>query len=131
MLFWFVLCAVAFGFFLIDWFRRFTSRGVEFVPKLPGPQSKFLFGNIFEFGDDPLHCISNFIEKYGLICQYWYYSEPVVLIADANLVEYVLSTNSSNYVKERDMFVADIVGNGLLVSQGEFWRKQRKIMVSR
>ena len=90
------------------------------MPKLPGPQSKFMFGNTFEFGDDPLHCISNFIEKYGLICQYWYYSEPVVLIADANLVEYVLSTNSSNYVKERDMFVADIVGNGLLVSKESF-----------
>ena len=52
-----------------------------------------------------------------------------MIVSDVEFVEHVLSTNSSNYAKERDEFLTQLVGNGLLVSQGDFWRKQRKLLM--
>jgi len=43
-------------------------------------------------------------------------------------IEYVLQTNQQNYRKGRDYAVMkSSLGNGLLVSEGAFWRRQRRL----
>jgi cytochrome P450 len=45
-------------------------------------------------------------------------------------IEYVLSTNAKNFIKSRSVrspFFQRLVGNGLLTSEGEFWRRQRRL----
>ncbi len=56
---------------------------------------------------------------------YWYY-----LLADPAAIEYVLHTNQKNYRKP-DMFnnsVSLLAGNGILSSEGDFWRRQRRLI---
>jgi cytochrome P450 len=50
-------------------------------------------------------------------------------LADPRLVEHVLVTHSRNYVKQTrgyDM-LRKVLGNGLVTSEGEFWKRQRRI----
>lgn len=45
-------------------------------------------------------------------------------------IEQVLSTNAKNFIKSRSLrspFFRRLVGNGLLTSEGEFWRRQRRL----
>jgi cytochrome P450 len=45
-------------------------------------------------------------------------------------IEYVMSTNAKNFVKSISLhsnFFQRLVGNGLLTSEGEFWRRQRRL----
>jgi cytochrome P450 len=45
-------------------------------------------------------------------------------------IEYVLSTNARNFVKARSLrspFFQRLVGNGLLTSEGEVWKRQRRL----
>lgn len=55
--------------------------------------------------------------------------DPVVVIADPAFVKTVLNTNSSHYDKERDPVITAVIGHGLLLANGEPWKRQRKIMV--
>lgn len=44
------------------------------------------------------------------------------------LIEYVLQVNSRNYLRGRSYRVLrEAAGNGLFVSEGEFWRRQRRL----
>jgi cytochrome P450 len=47
-----------------------------------------------------------------------------------NDIEYVLSTNAKNFIKSmslRSNFFHRLLGNGLLTSEGDFWRRQRRL----
>lgn len=51
------------------------------------------------------------------------------ILGEPRLVEHVLVTNSRNYVKQTrgyDM-LRKVLGNGLVTSEGEFWKRQRRI----
>jgi cytochrome P450 len=45
-------------------------------------------------------------------------------------IEYVLVTNAKNFIKSRSLrtpFFQRLVGNGLLTSEGEVWKRQRRL----
>jgi hypothetical protein len=96
---------------------------------LPGPRPVWFFGNTLELRSNTLATYERWHARYGNVLVYFYFREAVVLVSDASMVEEVFAARANIWSKERDRFVSDIVGNGLLVSQGEFWRKQRKLMV--
>jgi len=76
-----------------------------------------------ELAEDTLVSIEKVAQKYGGeegVCRYFYFTQPIVLLSNPKWVQYVLSDNAHNYEKESDPFLTDIVGNGLLVSQGAF-----------
>ena len=53
-----------------------------------------------------------------------------VLVNEPDFIEHILVTNHRNYVKghlTRQM-LEPALGNGLLISEGEFWRRQRRIV---
>ena len=54
----------------------------------------------------------------------------VVFIRDATFAEYVLQKNQKNYTKSKiqTQDLAKYVGKGLLTSEGEHWKKQRKLI---
>ena len=53
-----------------------------------------------------------------------------VLINEPAFIEHILVANHQNYVKSRlaRQILRPVLGNGLLISEGEFWRRQRRIM---
>src|SRR5438309_2036411 len=51
-----------------------------------------------------------------------------VLISSPELVRHVLVDNAANYWKGRAlMMMRRVVGNGLLTSEGDFWKRQRRL----
>lgn len=81
--------------------------------------------------DDSFPIVADYIAKYGDICLI----KPVlranntILINDPDAVKSILVKNHENYKKgpgfER---VKMLLGNGIIVSDGAFWRKQRRMI---
>ncbi|MCG9971550.1 cytochrome P450 [Christiangramia crocea] len=57
-------------------------------------------------------------------------ARSVIFSRDAGLLEYVLQKNQKNYIKSeiQTKDLAKYVGKGLLTSDGDHWRKQRKLI---
>jgi cytochrome P450 len=54
--------------------------------------------------------------------------QPIYLLADPGLIEYVLVENNRNFTKTRILKRnRRLLGEGLLTSEGEFWRRQRRL----
>ena len=53
-----------------------------------------------------------------------------VLVNEPDFIEHILVTNHRNYVKGRltRQTLQPALGNSLLISEGDFWRRQRRIM---
>ena len=82
-----------------------------------------------EFNRDTL----GFIERcrdYGDVVRARFLYVTSYFLFNPNDIEYVLSTNAKNFVKSmslRSNFFQRLLGNGLLTSEGEFWRRQRRL----
>ncbi len=95
----------------------------------PSPEKEhFLFKNAFYMATGPLAFFFENYEQMGPI--YWVKSpiRKIAVLNDPELVRHVLQENNRNYVKS---FGYDplklLLGNGLLTSEGDFWRKQRRL----
>jgi hypothetical protein len=64
------------------------------------------------------------------VCRYHFFRQPILVVSNPKWIKYVLSDASDIFEKERDPYLAAIVGNGLLVSQGsDFERCLRYLML--
>ncbi len=96
---------------------------------IPGPPAHPLLGNLREARRDPLAFYPAARRDYGDIVRFrslgplrWY------LFSHPDDIDYVLRRNARNYHK--GIFAASIVplvGEGLLTSEGEVWRRQRRL----
>ncbi|WP_425076092.1 cytochrome P450 [Psychroserpens sp. S379A] len=73
---------------------------------------------------------NNFIEHGDVFRLKIGFNTEAFFCRDAALAEYVLQKNQKNYVKSKIQTedLAKYVGKGLLTSEGEHWRKQRKLI---
>jgi cytochrome P450 len=95
-----------------------------------GPKGNFLLGVMPEFNRDSLSFIERLRRDYGDIVRTRFFYVPAYFIYHPDHIEYVLATNSRNFIKPlsfRTPFFQRLVGNGLLTSEGEFWRRQRRL----
>ncbi len=80
---------------------------------------------------DTLNAITGMVEKYGDIVKLSVSgrSNSTHLVIDADYVQHILIGNHGNYIKgvgfER---VKMLLGNGIIVSGGDFWRRQRTLI---
>ncbi len=98
---------------------------------LPGPAGRGLFGTAREFQKAPLDYLTHIHQEYGDSLRYrfflnWYgYS---FVHPDAN--KHILQDNNANYTKQPHPSIEilkPLAGEGLLTSDGDFWRKQRRL----
>jgi cytochrome P450 len=79
---------------------------------------------------DPLTFFLNLSRDQGDVARYRSAPEPAYLVNHPDYVKHVLVDNNRNYVK--DTFINSMfksyVGDGLLTSEGEVWRAQRRMM---
>jgi cytochrome P450 len=95
-----------------------------------GPKGNFLLGVMPEFNRDSLAFIERLARDYGDIVSTRFFYVPAYFLYHPDYIEQVLATNSRNFVKPlsfRTPFFQRLVGNGLLTSEGEFWRRQRRL----
>ena len=98
-------------------------------PKLPpGPGGRYLFGNLFDYSRDPLGFLSRCARKYGDVVRLRFPGPPAYLLSNPDHIEQVLVRNNRNFIKDRvTRGELSILGNGLLTSDGDFWRRQRRL----
>src|SRR5438046_846299 len=100
------------------------------APLPPGPKGNPILGVMADFNRDTL----GFIERchdYGDVVSMRFLYLTVYFIYNPDYIEYILSTNARNFIKSRSLrspFFQRLVGNGLLTSEGEEWKRQRRLI---
>jgi cytochrome P450 len=89
----------------------------------PGPVEKY------RVSDDLLDWMGRQFGVFGDIYRASVYGTSVYVIRDAEFAHRVLVENWQNYVKGQAIRrVALLLGNGLMVSKGDFWKRQRRMI---
>jgi cytochrome P450 len=95
----------------------------------PGPKGYPLFGNVFEPRGDSIGYLTRCAREYGDIVFFRFLGVPACFVNRPDYIESVLVTQNNNFVKSKDYrAMRRVLGNGLLLSEGEFWRRQRKLI---
>jgi cytochrome P450 len=97
-------------------------------PLPPGPKGSFLWGNLGDYSRDPLNTMSRYAREYGDVVRMRFVHKPIYLVANPDLVEYVLVRGNRNFRKDFSLqLYRPILGNGLLTSEGDYWLRQRRL----
>ena len=96
--------------------------------KLRGPRGTFVVGSLFEAWDDPLKLFADATRAYGDNVRLKFAYLDYLLINDPSTIQHILVQNHTNYTKSRNyQGLKVMLGEGLLTSEGDFWKKQRKL----
>jgi cytochrome P450 len=84
---------------------------------------------VFEPKGDTIRYLTNCAREYGDIVFFHFLGVPACFVNRPDYIESILVTQNSNFVKSKDYrAMRRVLGNGLLLSEGEFWRRQRKLI---
>src|SRR5258705_4813573 len=99
------------------------------VPLPPGPKGHPIMGVMREFNRDTLGFVTR-CQQYGdVVCSRFLYVHAYFLY-NPDDIEILLSTNAKSFRKAQSLrspFFHRLVGNGLVTSEGDFWRRQRRL----
>ena len=96
----------------------------------PGPKGKLITGVMREFNNDTLGFIERCQRDYGDVVRSRFLYLYAYFLYNPADIETLLSTNAKSYRKARSLrspFFHRLVGNGLVTSEGDFWRRQRRL----
>lgn len=94
----------------------------------PGPPGLPIVGNALLLWEDQLQNAIRAHGEYGDIVRMKFGPFRYYLVSDVDAIKHVLIDNNKNYVKSRNYQGLKLVlGDGLVTSDGELWRRQRKL----
>lgn len=98
--------------------------------KIPSPKHKhWLLGDFAPMLTEPLEYLVALQKKHGDFIQLKAPFNQLYIAYDAEIVKYILQENNKNYIKGDIVNVTrPLIGNGLVASEGDFWRKQRRLI---
>jgi len=89
----------------------------------PGPAEKY------DTSEDLLRWMNDQFDRFGSIYRASVYGTNVYVDSDPEHVDHVLRINWQNYKKGQAIKrIGFLLGNGLMVSEGEFWKSQRRMI---
>ncbi|MBX3193203.1 MAG: cytochrome P450, partial [Labilithrix sp.] len=104
-----------------------NGRGAR-SPRAPGPKGIPFFGSAFPAWRDPLGLMMGARATYGDVVRFKFGPFDYYMVTDPEVVRHVLLDNAKAYTKSRNYLGLKIVlGEGLLTSEGDLWRRQRKL----
>ncbi len=105
------------------------SLPIQKASRPPGPPGHFLLGHLPDFRRDILGFLLKCAREYGDIVQLSLAGKPAFQINSPELAAIPLLSNYRNFIKNRFFWrqVTAVVGQGLLTSEGDFWRRQRRL----
>ena len=98
--------------------------------RAPGPKGGLIQGVMPEFNRDMFGFIERCRRDYGDVVRMRFLYLTAHFVYNPADIEYVLVTNAKNFIKSRSLrtpFFRRLVGNGLLTSEGEVWKRQRRL----
>jgi cytochrome P450 len=95
----------------------------------PGPKGTIIGGNVRQFRTGLLDFLLNTARDYGPLASFRIGPRRVLLVSGPGLIEQVLVTDAKHYIKHFGARAfRPVLGNGLVTSEGAFWRRQRKLV---
>jgi cytochrome P450 len=100
----------------------------ESLRTFPGPRGRLLSGSLFDAWEDPLSLFAGGTQEHGdFVCFRFAWIE-YFLLNDAHAAHRVLVENAKGYHKSPNYGGLKVMlGEGLLTSEGDHWRRQRKL----
>ncbi len=115
-------------------FRVNVRIASHFLPEVvlpsfpPGPPGLPVVGSVFSALRDPLALFMSATREHGDIVGLRMLHLDYVLLTNPDAIRHVLVENPKNYEKSRNYAgLRVILGQGLVTSEGEVWRRQRKL----
>jgi cytochrome P450 len=103
-----------------------TAEPLRALP--PGPRGRPIVGSAIEFLSDQLAFLTRMAQTYGDVSHFRLAAERVVLLNAPGLIRNVLVTQHRCFKKGRGLERAKrLLGEGLLTSEGDFHRRQRRL----
>lgn len=97
-------------------------------PRPPGPKEVPLFGNARRYARDPFSFMTAVADAYGDVVRFDLGPRETYMLANPRDIERVLVSDAPAYTKpDLDSAVGDLLGAGLLLSDGETWKRQREL----
>ncbi|HJQ22463.1 MAG TPA: cytochrome P450 [Blastocatellia bacterium] len=94
----------------------------------PSPKRQPIMGHLMGFRRDPLNFLLDAAAEYGDFVHFKFGPQDIFFINHPDTVRDVLVTNNRNFTKSRGLEMAKrFLGEGLLTSEGEFHRRQRRL----
>src|SRR4029079_16739594 len=94
----------------------------------PGPEGSVLLGNAEDGFDAPLELFMRCTTELRDISPLRFGRHFYYLVNDPEMIQRVLVDNQRNYKKSRyHLGMEMIMGRGLVTSDGDFWRRQRRL----
>lgn len=112
---------------MTDTLRPSTPITRRLAPRVPG---RFFWGNMPEIQNNALNFYTRTALEFGDVVHIQAGPFPMYQLNHPDHIQYVLQDNNRNYDKNNfgnDLLKAPL-GNGLLTSDGDFWRRQRRLM---
>ncbi len=98
-------------------------------PQVPG---HFLLGSLFDFKQDPFKKLCEWHAEYGDCLSFKLAGRQYFMLSHPDYVEQILIHQKHNFGKIYDARkprgLASILGQGLVTSDGDLWRKQRQLI---
>ncbi len=95
----------------------------------PGPPGNFLLGHLLQYRRQRLQFLLNGARRYGDIFTLKVPTVRYYILNHPDLIEDVLVRRHRLFRKHRTFdALRPLLGEGLLTSEGDFWRRQRKLM---
>ncbi len=96
---------------------------------ISGPKRSFIIGSAMEFSNDPPRFLNQLADDYGDIVRFYFFRRPLYMVTGPDFIRELLVTKAENFPKaKRDIdILSKFLGNGLLTSQGDFHKQQRKL----
>ncbi len=96
--------------------------------KIPVDKRHWLFGSIREFAASPLEFMEDLHVKHGELCLLDLVINKLIVTSSPEVMRHIFQTNHKNYIKDKAYQQLKLaLGNGLLINEGESWKKQRRL----
>jgi cytochrome P450 len=94
----------------------------------PGPRGNLILGSTFSYLRDQLAFLTAAVRDHGDIVKLRLGNLTTYVLVNPEHIDYVLRSHADNFMKDRlTRWLIPLVGEGLLTSEGDFWRRQRRL----